>query len=402
MSLHLNNLNSKLKTQSSNINNESVTGAKKIVHFDQSHPLTTFANYVETTYKMDYTQGTINKTDNDLDLAILGEELFVVQDNNNQIFYTRNGTFRHDAEGYIKNDQGYYLLAKNIYTNTENQSIQNWDQLERVHIQTDALSTIQSTSELHLDLIINFDEFVSQETTSQPNQTQDLQASQSNQSKHKIIEQIINIYDKMGTSHTAVLQINQLGAKEDKKIEILILDDTQQSTLYRQEATIDKNTNRPVIPITEISTKIYEQDIIIHTPTILMQSMKENSSQVTIKQNGSDFQNYLGLEIEKGNVNAKFTNDKKISLYKIGLVTFTNPEQLQLQGTATFSSSNASGPARLSNKHSNIKSSSLEASNVNTQEALLTTTEISYSIKGEHRILSTDNRLMENFLQETK
>ncbi|WP_353661582.1 flagellar hook-basal body complex protein [Hydrogenimonas sp. SS33] len=56
-------------------------------------------------------QGTLQQSDNALDLAIQGNGWFGVSGINNQQFFTRSGQFSTNAEGYIINGDGYYLLG---------------------------------------------------------------------------------------------------------------------------------------------------------------------------------------------------------------------------------------------------------------------------------------------------
>jgi len=64
-----------------------------------------------TSAALDTKAGSIFQTDNPFDLALSGEGWFAVS-KNNQTFYTRNGTFSKDAEGFLVNE-GRYLLASN-------------------------------------------------------------------------------------------------------------------------------------------------------------------------------------------------------------------------------------------------------------------------------------------------
>ena len=61
----------------------------------------------------DYTQGAIEDTDQMLDLAIVGEGFFVVQNPNGEIRYTRNGSFGLSSEGaqaFLVTGSGQYVL----------------------------------------------------------------------------------------------------------------------------------------------------------------------------------------------------------------------------------------------------------------------------------------------------
>lgn len=61
---------------------------------------------------IDLSQGSIKQTGNPLDLAIEGEGFFSVT-NGTETFYTRDGNFRIDNEGYLVNAQGLRVLTEN-------------------------------------------------------------------------------------------------------------------------------------------------------------------------------------------------------------------------------------------------------------------------------------------------
>jgi flagellar basal-body rod protein FlgG len=52
------------------------------------------------------TQGTLNPTGNDLDIAVRGEGFFKIQVPDGSFTYTRDGTFQMDAQGRVVNAQG--------------------------------------------------------------------------------------------------------------------------------------------------------------------------------------------------------------------------------------------------------------------------------------------------------
>ena len=58
---------------------------------------------------VDYVQGPIETTGNELDLAIGGEGFFTIQTPNG-VRYTRNGAFFRNAQGFIQDIRGYNLL----------------------------------------------------------------------------------------------------------------------------------------------------------------------------------------------------------------------------------------------------------------------------------------------------
>lgn len=63
-----------------------------------------------------YNQGTHVSTDNNMDFAIEGNGFFEVSDNQNNRYYTRNGDFSVDAQGYLITGSGHYVLGTNNIT----------------------------------------------------------------------------------------------------------------------------------------------------------------------------------------------------------------------------------------------------------------------------------------------
>ncbi len=56
-----------------------------------------------------FEQGNLQPTSNPLDLALSGPGFFVVKDPNEQLLYTRDGSFKLDAKGNLVTTDGYYV-----------------------------------------------------------------------------------------------------------------------------------------------------------------------------------------------------------------------------------------------------------------------------------------------------
>jgi len=69
-----------------------------------------------------FVEGTLNNTANPLDLAIEGDGFFQVTVNDGTLRYTRDGTFRLNAQGQLVTSDGY-LLTPNITIPNDAQSI---------------------------------------------------------------------------------------------------------------------------------------------------------------------------------------------------------------------------------------------------------------------------------------
>ncbi|MDL2263930.1 flagellar basal-body rod protein FlgF [Synergistaceae bacterium OttesenSCG-928-I11] len=68
------------------------------------------ANVMSGTY-MSTRPGNVTYTDNPLDIMIEGEGFFVVEDGNGNTFYTRQGSFQRNGEGFVVTHEGEFLLG---------------------------------------------------------------------------------------------------------------------------------------------------------------------------------------------------------------------------------------------------------------------------------------------------
>lgn len=64
----------------------------------------------------DYNQGTLVSTDNNTDFAIVGKGFFQVSDDANNTYYTRDGSFKVNPQGYLVTNSGQYVMGTNSQT----------------------------------------------------------------------------------------------------------------------------------------------------------------------------------------------------------------------------------------------------------------------------------------------
>ncbi|HIJ60803.1 MAG TPA: flagellar hook basal-body protein [Nitrospirae bacterium] len=77
------------------------------VAYENARAMATFTNY-----KIDHSQGSFKTTGNPLDLAIFGEGFFTIEDAKGQRFFTRNGSFTLNKDGYLVTHNGAYVLNR--------------------------------------------------------------------------------------------------------------------------------------------------------------------------------------------------------------------------------------------------------------------------------------------------
>ncbi len=122
-----------LDVTSNNIANVATTGFKKSrAEFADVYTRSIFANAktivgsgVQTaSVTQQFSQGSIENTDNTLDLAISGEGYFVLHaDGSEENIYTRAGNFQVDAQGNVVSTNGYSLQVYSVDDNGEVSSL---------------------------------------------------------------------------------------------------------------------------------------------------------------------------------------------------------------------------------------------------------------------------------------
>ncbi|MFA3783865.1 flagellar hook-basal body protein [Melioribacteraceae bacterium 4301-Me] len=110
-----------------NLANMNSIGFKKDSTF--SHIIDSY-NIPQLSEYTDYTQGELEQTSNPLDLALKGKVFFALQDDNGEIYFTRNGKFTISENGYIVNGDGLKLLGKNGPINTNDNFFNNNEKIQ--------------------------------------------------------------------------------------------------------------------------------------------------------------------------------------------------------------------------------------------------------------------------------
>jgi len=71
-----------------------------------------YGTHVEELFT-DFSQGVVEETGRNTDLAILGDGFFSVEAQDGRVLYTRSGNFTVNAEGYLTTQDGEYVLGQN-------------------------------------------------------------------------------------------------------------------------------------------------------------------------------------------------------------------------------------------------------------------------------------------------
>lgn len=89
-------------------------------------------------------QGSLKQTDAELDIAIDGDGFFTVEAPNG-IFYTRDGSFKKNSQGYLVNDNGQYILGLGGRINVGNGKVAI-SETGGVYVNGDLVDTLRVTT----------------------------------------------------------------------------------------------------------------------------------------------------------------------------------------------------------------------------------------------------------------
>jgi flagellar hook protein FlgE len=335
-----------------------------------------------------FTQGNIETTGNNLDLAISGNGFFTLSDGG-ALSYTRDGQFQLDQFGNVITAQGanlqvYPPLATGGFNTgglanlslTTNQSAPN------------ATTTAQITANLPASAAAPTSAvFNPTDPNSYTNTTS------------------LTTYDSLGAAHTATLYFLK-GAAANAWTTQLYVDG---NAVGAQQALTYSNTGALTAPANGLVT------FPAYTPATGAAAMNmtfdftkttqygDNFGVTAVTQDGFTTGKLTGISIDRsGVVQARFTNGRSVNLGQIAMANFANSQGLQQLGNATWAQTNASGQAvngvAGNSGFGDIQSGSIEESNVDTTSALVSMIKAQRNFQANAQMIQTDNQITQTII----
>jgi len=409
----LNAASSDLKVTGNNIANASTTGFKGsraefadvfAVSLGGVSSTATGGGVRLSRVNQEFSQGNIEFTSNNLDLAINGEGFFVLDDNGSRV-YTRAGGFSIDRNGFVVNNANQNLQ---VFAPVAGSTGFNTGSLGNLQISLTA-GAPQATG--NVDFSANLDASdVSAGTpaTFDPN----------NPTTYNFATSYV-MYDSLGAEHTATQYFVKDGTATNTWYTWLYADDgtamqnvTQSggnafSTLvFASDGSIDTAASTGVnglvsydaLPMTNGSTAL--------APTVDYSSLTQFGSPYgvnSLSQDGFAAGRITGLDIgETGVVSARFTNGQSIPLGKIALANFPNVQGLRQLGDTSWSETFASGDVLIGEAGTSsfglLQSGALEASNVDIAEQLVNLITAQRNFQANSQVISTADAITQTII----
>ncbi len=356
-------------------------------------------------------QGTITTSSDPLALAISGNGYFNVSETTGSSgntfsatqYYTREGDFNLNNEGYVVNASGEYLDGYNADPSTG--AIQNGN-LQPIRIDTSSVPAV-ATSNVSYSAALP-------DTTSGGTATSQ-----------------VSVYDNAGNSHTLTLNWTQ-SATASNTWNVSFADDKTSlgsaSVSFNADGTLASVTGSggqvnpataqsgsgnaatlTLTPTNDGSTQSIAFNLGTFGSTSNGVSIGSSSDYAlnSITANGTPVGTYTGITMQSsGNVVASYSNGDTRVLAHIPLANFAAADALQRQDGQAFTATSASGPATLSSANSNgtglLVTGSVESSNVDIATDLTSLITAQQAYGANAKVVTTANQMMQTTLEMTQ
>ncbi len=354
-----------------------------------------------------YSQGSVSATDVNTNLAISGDGFFVVTGSTDDTTstdynYTRNGSFSTDADGYLVNSEGYYLMG------------------QPTDAEGNVLSTASGLSSLEL---IDVNEISgTAKATTEVSLNANLPADAEDGSTYTTSYEVI---DSLGVSHTVGMTWTKSTTNENEW-EVSLDDPYQTNSSGSSSGTISPNTltltfntdgslatttpDPLEISISGLSTGGADSTFALNVENVTQYASNADTPQIddfTATQDGMTYGELSSIDIsDDGLVSASFTNGMSIALYQLQIATFSNPNGLtQVNGTI-YDENEAAGSVTLNNpgdgSAGSITSSALELSTTDTADEFSRMIIAQQAYSAASQVITTTTEMFDTLISATR
>jgi flagellar hook protein FlgE len=336
-----------------------------------------------------FSQGSVETTGNNLNLAISGTGFFAVS-SAGAISYTRAGDFSTNADGYVVNPQGQVLQ---VYAPTANGGF-NTSATTGLQISTGDSAPV-ATQNVNLTLDLPANATVPVDAVFSPTDA----ASYNNSTT-------ATVYDSLGAAHTATVYFAK----------------TAVANTWNSYMTVDGQQVGAAVPMTFSASGALTTPANgnvgfgAYTPTTGANAMtlNFNFSKTTqygdafavnsIQQDGQTTGTLSGINIDtSGVVEAQYTNGQSLQLGQVALANFADPNGLAQQGDSDWAQTAASGQALNGQAGTaglgQVESGSLEQSNVDVTAQLVAMITAQRAFQANAQMISTQNQITQTVIQ---
>lgn len=347
--------------------------------------------------RSDFSQGSFEFTSSQLDLAIDGNGLFVLQ-NGAETLYTRAGAFRLDNDGFVVTESGATLQGYGADANGQINTALGDLQITNALLAQKPTEAISFNGNLDARAVAPSIINAAGAVVNAPFDATDPETYN--------FTSTTTVYDSAGASHTVVLYFAKDTAAANQYNVTASIDDVVQpenaSLIFDNTGILDLTSATALNLATYTPANANAQPINIDFSTITGFGATSATSGVT--QDGYAAGQLAGFEFDReGIAYATYTNGETRAVGQVALATFTNPSGLQSAGKTNFAESSTSGIAAIgipeSGARGAIRPSALESANVDLTVELLALIEAQRNFQSNAQAIQNENDASQAILQ---
>ncbi len=394
----LNAASAELSVTANNIANANTTGFKlSRAEFADFFPVTAYGiseNAIGGGARLErvaqqYAQGTVNFTNNSLDLALSGEGFFTVSDGGSMV-YTRAGEFGTDRNGFVVNASGQRLQ---VFPPINNGTAFDTASLSDLQLSS-ADNPPAATTSLDVDLNLPANASVPANAT--------FAAGDPTSYNHTTS---VTIYDSLGASHTANLYFVKGASAGAWDMHVQVDGNDVGGTQALQYSSSGALTTPAggQLTLPSYTTTNGSATLALSLDMGGATQYGDAFSVSRLGQNGYATGRLSGIEVgEGGVVQARYTNGQATPLGQLALANFPNSQGLQQLGSTTWGETFNSGQvirgAAGSNSFGEVQSGALEASNVDLTAQLVNMITAQRNFQANAQMISTSDQVTQTII----
>ncbi|HGN1705348.1 TPA: flagellar hook protein FlgE [Providencia rettgeri] len=359
-----------------------------------------------------FKDGPITRTDRPTDVAISGNGFFRVQDQNGDIYYSRDGQFLRDKSGNLVNNQGMSVTGYPASVDEKgNVTIQSGGVPTGINIPTDMMDA--KASELaKLTINLNSEDKIKDKA---------FDVNNPDDSATYNFSTTMTAYDTQGNTHEISVYFVKT---EDNKWKVYAKDanDTVATQLINTEEPVDPNdpvivhnalqfdgNGRLAAPTNATFDFNYKglngaNDGVLKVDLNKTRQQKVSESSVSaIDVDGYPAGEYTSFKVEdNGLITANYSNQQKRVVGQVALSAFANPNGLVSQGGNVWASSNASGNPMDGvpgvGQFGKLTSGALESSNVDMSQELISMIVMQRNYQSNAQTIKTQDQMLQTLV----
>lgn len=335
------------------------------------------------TITQQFSQGNIDFTDNNLDLAISGEGFFTMKGANG-ITYTRAGAFSVDRDGYVVNSN---LEKLQVFPAAANGTFATGS-LADLKLQITE-NPPQQTSRTDIGLNLPANAPVPAASPFDPT----LPSSYNHATS-------MTVYDSLGTSHTATMYFIKEPTANNWSQRLYVDDNPVggANTLTFDNAGILTSPASGLVTYPAYDPGTGAADLNLSFNYIDTTQYGQEFSVNNLQQDGFTTGRMTGIEVSStGVVSTRFTNGQSSQLGKVAMAIFSNPNGLQQQGDTSWAETYTSGGPRLGEAGTSnfglLQAGALEGSNVDLTAELVEMITAQRNFQANTQMISTSDQV---------